>query len=310
MSLLAGTAACVETPRAGASSPTADVDRNCSQADALQRGCTPPEDGAFEPTPDVAGKDYRGNGNKEGCWTDLNFKRFKSCSFGSKKAKYTVALVGNSHMAQYLKSFTGWTGKRDLRIVTFLIPQCFATEAKIDFSGRKDAKGLSERCYEWGQWARREAAALDPDLIVTSERTYREPVEELPAGKNATWRKGYRDYLKAWVDGGHRVLVIRDNPVPEFDVPACLERNPRKFSACGGDRDAWVPPDPVVQAAQSLDSDLVEVLDMTGYMCDDSRCPAVLAGISVYRDHSHLSGTWIAALEPYLKRPFMKILKR
>lgn len=326
--LLAATTACADTPNADASStgtaapPAADkadrggertaqrVARDCAGAAALVNRCAVAEKGQFRPRPDVAPSDYRGNGNKEGCWTDLQFKKFQSCSFGPKKAKYTVALVGNSHMAQYLKSFTDWTRTEDLRVVTFLIPQCFATDARISFAGRRDAAGLTARCHEWGQWARKQSAALDPDLIVTSERTYRKPVNQLPAGKNATWRKGYRDYLAGWVDAGRRVVVIRDNPVPEFKVPACLERNPKRFSACAGYRAQWVPPDPLVQAAESLDSRLVEVIDLTKYMCTDTRCPAVLGGLSVYRDHSHLSGTWIASLKPFLERPFMKVLKR
>lgn len=315
--LLAATTACTDTPSAEAWSPPAvassaaeSATRKCAGAAALVNGCAVAEQGEFRPRPDVAPSDYRGNGNKEGCWTDLQFKRFKTCSFGSKKATYTVALVGNSHLAQYLKSFTDWTRTKDLRVVTFLVPQCFATEARISFASRKGADGLTTRCYEWGQWARKQSAALDPDLIVTSERTYRKPAEPLPAGENATWRKGYRDYLAKWLDDGRRVLVIRDNPVPAFKVPACLARNPKRFSACAGDRDQWVPPDPLVQAAQSFDSSLVEVLDLTRYVCTDTRCPAVLGGISVYRDHSHLSGTWIASLEPFLERPFMKVLTR
>ncbi|MGQ0467867.1 MAG: SGNH hydrolase domain-containing protein [Sporichthyaceae bacterium] len=303
--LLAATSACVTTSSAGAS---ADAGKDCEGAAAMVNGCTVAEDGPYTPTADEAGSDYRGNGNKEGCWTDLNFKTFKSCTFGSKKAKYTVALVGNSHMAQYLKSFTNSTQRHDLRIVTFLIPQCFATEARIDFSGRKDPKGLSDRCYEWGQWAQRKAAALDPDLIVTSERTYRDPVKQLPEGKHATWVKGYRDYLAPWIEGGHRVTVIRDNPVPEYNVPECLTKNPKRYSKCAGRRDRWLPPDPVVQAAQSFDSKLVDVIDMTRYMCDARRCPAVLGGLTVYRDHSHMSGTWIASLERFFVPAFMKVL--
>lgn len=303
--LVAGTASCVNAPVAGAS---ADAGKDCDGAAALVNGCTLAEEGDFAPTPERAGSDYRGNGNREGCWTDLNFEKFKSCSFGSKKAKYTVALVGNSHMAQYLKSFTDWTERYDLRVVTFLIPQCFATEARIDFSGRKDPKGLTARCYDWGQWAQKKAAALDPDLIVTSERTYRKPVDQLPEGKDATWRKGYRDYFAPWIEGGHRLAVVRDNPVPEYNVPDCLKRNPKSYSTCAGQRDRWLPPDPVVQAAESFDSKLVDVLDLTTYMCDDKRCPAVIGGLSVYRDHSHMSGTWIASLERFFEPAFMKVL--
>ncbi len=310
--LLAVTAACMDSPIAGASGPgstSSSISAECRGAKALLNDCAIPEEGDFKPTPDVAPQDYRGNGNKEGCWTDIDFKRFKSCNYGSKKAKRTVALVGNSHMAQYLKSFAGWTENHDLRVVTFLVPQCFAIDTKIDFTNRPGSKGLTERCYEWGQWAHKQAAALDPDLIVTSERTYRKPIKPLPEGKDATWRKGYRDYIEGWVDDGHRVLVVRDNPVPEFKVPGCLKKNPKRFSACAGNPQEWLPPDPLVQAAESLDSTLISVLDLSKYMCTEKVCPPVLGGLSVYRDHSHLSGTWVDSLEPFMETAFMKILK-
>lgn len=306
--LLAATSACVTMPDAGADDRAAEAKR-CAGAAALPNGCAPPESGEFTPTPDKAGRDYRGNGAKEGCWTDVNFKKFKSCTFGSKNAKYTVALVGNSHMAQYLKNFTDWTDDHDLRVVTFLLPQCFPNEARIDFSGRPDAKGLTERCYKWGQWAKKEVLELRPDVVVTSGRTYRKPVKPLPAGEQATWRKGYRDYLAAFVEKGLDVTVIRDNPVPEYNVPKCLKRNPTKYSKCAGDPQRWLLPDQMVQGAKSLNSKRVHIIDLTRYMCTDERCPAVLGGVSVYRDHSHLSGTWIETLKPYLEPPFMKVLK-
>lgn len=304
--MLAATTACVNVPSAGAD---ADQGKKCAGPASLADGCTPEESGGFKPSAAKAGSDYRGNGAKEGCWTDVNFKKYKSCTFGSKKAKYTVALVGNSHMAQYLKNFTDWTEKHDLRVVTFLLPQCFPTEARIDFSNRPDSKGLTQRCHAWGQWAKKEVLELEPDVVVTSGRTYRKPVKPLKAGNNATWRKGYKDYLGSFVRAGLDVAVIRDNPVPEYNVPKCLERNPKKYSKCAGDPDRWLLPDQMVQGANSLNSKRVHIIDLSSYMCTEKRCPAVIGGLLVYRDHSHMSATWIAALQPYLERPFMKVLK-
>ncbi len=283
------------------------VATECVGAGALVAGCKPNETGMTLPSVEDAKDDMRGNAYHEGCWSDVDFKTFRSCSFGSKTARHTVAVVGNSHVAQFLGPFREWTVKHDLRVVSYTIPKCHASTRKLDFN---DA-GLTQRCHEWGKWVHRKTLALKPDLIVTAERTNWKPVNTTKKDIAKVWQKGHAEYLKKWTDKGIHVLVIRDTPTPGKSVPACIKKNPKKYSACAGKREVWLQPDALVAAArEDADARRVSVVDLTRYMCTAKKCPAVIGGLLVYRDHSHLSATWVRSLQIYLEQPFLDALRR
>jgi hypothetical protein len=212
--------------------------------------------------------------------------------------------VGNSHAAQYLAPLRAWAERDNFRLVTFLIPKCFATAERIHFA----EPGMTDRCFSWGEWVREQVDTLSPDLIVTSERTYRRPATKSSEPDAARWERGYAEYLTPWVERGRRILVVRDNPVPRERVPDCLQRNPTRYSVCAGDRDKWLAPDPLVEAALSLKSDRIRIADLSHYYCNDEQCPAVIGGMLVYRDGSHLSATWIRAFAPLLEPQFTAAL--
>jgi hypothetical protein len=278
----------------------------CSGAAALPNHCPSPETVKYVPTADKADADHDGDGISEDCWTPLQFTPpYHTCTFGRAHAKYTVALVGNSHSAQWLMPLRRWADQYDLRIVTYLIPKCFAIDEEVEIShDQKQNKG----CYAWGQWAQRETNKLKPDLIVTSERTYKKPIKDEGDGVYATWKAGYERYLKGWTSQGRHVLVIRDNPVPGKAVPPCLAAHPHQLSACAGDRKKWLKPDSLVAAARALDSRLVKTVDLSDHMCTDTKCPGVIGGICVYRDHSHMTATWIRSLQTFLESRFVESL--
>jgi hypothetical protein len=278
----------------------------CTGAAALPNHCAGTESGTFVPDAAHAEADHDGDGISEGCWSALDFKPpYATCSFGRARAKYTVALVGNSHSAQWLMPLRRWADQYDFRIVTFLIPKCFAIDEVVEVSGDKQE---NQGCYDWGQWAQHETNKLKPDLIVTSERTYKKPVKDEGGGVYATWKAGYERYLKGWTGHGRHVLIIRDNPVPGKPVPPCLAAHPHKLSKCAGDRSTWLKPDSLVAAAHALDTSLVRTVDLSDHMCTDTTCPGVIGGICVYRDHSHMTATWIRSLQTFLEEKFADAL--
>ncbi|HEY2832340.1 MAG TPA: SGNH hydrolase domain-containing protein [Sporichthyaceae bacterium] len=280
----------------------------CAGAAALPNHCRVPNSGSYVPDAAHAEADHAGNGQADGCWTTGDFTQFRSCTLGRPQAKYTVALVGNSHAGQYLNPLRTWADQYDMRIVAYLIPKCFAIDEKIDIGDKHYGPVMNDRCRAWGQWVQRQTNALKPDLIVTTERTYKKPIPVRSGGQWQTWKAGYQRYLKGWTSQGQHLLVVRDNPVPGKSVPACLAAHPHKFSKCAGDRAKWLPPDALVAAAESLHTSLISAVDLSDYMCTDTTCPGVLGGLCVYRDHSHMTATWVRSLQAYLEEPFAAAL--
>ena len=84
-------------------------------------------------------------------------------------------------------------------------------------------------------------------------------------------------------------------------VPDCLAADPENGeSTCGGDRAAWEPDDPVLSAVKQVDDADVDGLDLNDHICTSQTCPAVVGGVVVYFDGSHLTATYARTLAPYL----------
>ncbi|WP_261974867.1 SGNH hydrolase domain-containing protein, partial [Curtobacterium sp. B18] len=100
------------------------------------------------------------------------------------------------------------------------------------------------------------------------------------------------------------VIAVRDNPVPRRDVVACVSRmtgptdgscdNPRSVALAQTDSSAEA------MAEFTAAGGTGGVVDLTKYYCTDTTCPAVIGGVLVYRDTSHITGTWAKSLEPYI----------
>jgi hypothetical protein len=43
------------------------------------------------------------------------------------------------------------------------------------------------------------------------------------------------------------------------------------------------------------------LLDFTPYYCTTTTCPAVIGGVNVYRDISHISKTYMTTMTPYFE---------
>jgi hypothetical protein len=97
------------------------------------------------------------------------------------------------------------------------------------------------------------------------------------------------------------VLAIRDSPSPyPVWVPRCLASHLSNYGACNGTRSAWLPPEPMYAAVAAMHDPNFSVVDLTNWICHPVVCPAVVGGVIVYFDQSHLTATYAATLAPYL----------
>ena len=147
-------------------------------------------------------------------------------------------------------------------------------------------------------------------MEVLARERYDVLVTSAVAGKPVE-RTDDRSDLETSVDGlvtkweelaasGTRVVAIRDNPAPGFDVPLCLDRAPTPAeydSVCTTPRHQALLEDAQVEASQRLG---VPLVDITDRLCDDDRCHGVVGGVVAYRDDDHLTKTFVATLVPFI----------
>jgi hypothetical protein len=220
-----------------------------------------------------------------------------------------VALVGNSHAGHWLPALEKLAAQKDWTITTFLVSRCNPTDALLKF----DAEVKSQGCADYGKWVLDKTAHGQFDLIITSERQSVPVVGHSFATTEAPARTGYENYLDRWTDSKTPIVVIRDTPFPGAtlkNIPDCVATAKNANVECSGSADKWKWMDPLADAAVEGRYKNVAVIDPTRYFCQDGMCPAVIGGVIVYFDASHITATFAETLTPFLEKDLDKALQK
>jgi SGNH domain (fused to AT3 domains) len=92
------------------------------------------------------------------------------------------------------------------------------------------------------------------------------------------------------------VAIIVDTPRSDHDVPACLASHRKTIERCTTTRSAafgwryWLRE---AEAARLTGATLV---DLSAATCPTDPCPPVVGSMLVYRDHHHLTATFVRSL--------------
>lgn len=277
----------------------------CFGAAALEQPeACPPSTGDPVPSPALAPRDKSaaydkvdGGGN---CFAFVPSFPTRTCTFGPPDADVRIALVGNSHAGQWLPALQEVAEPRGWAITTHLASQC----AMSDVAQHFDTSAHSAACRRWVRRTADRVVADRPDLVVLTNRTSVAAEGHSYEDSHDAYRDGYRTVLRTWSAAGVPVLVLHDTPTPGdagvASVPECVAEHLDDPSACSGVRSAWVPRDPAHDLARSADLPGVSAIDLTDRICRTERCDAVVGGVLVYFDASHLTATYARTLAPYL----------
>lgn len=241
------------------------------------------------------------------CWSNAPFEEKPTCTYGTGKKQ--VALVGNSHAGHWLPALEKMAAEKDWTITTFLVSRCNPTAATLKF----DAENKSQGCADYGKWVLDQTAQGQFDLIVTSERQSVPVAGHSMSTTKAPARDGYEKYLDQWTAADTPIVVIRDTPYPGAtlqNIPDCVATARDANAQCSGSSDKWEWMDPLADEAKQGAHDNVAVIDPTKYFCQDGTCPAVIGGVVVYFDASHITATYAETLTPLLEKDFDKALQR
>jgi peptidoglycan/LPS O-acetylase OafA/YrhL len=268
----------------------------CFGAEALAAaGCAVTAGSAMTPAPTQAAQDYA-DAYADGCLADKQFA-VVTCKYGTtKNPSYRIALVGNSHAAQWLPALQELAGERGISITTFLAVGCMPTSARIVL----DTQAGIDGCHDWGQKVVDETNSGGFDLVVTSIGSVFDLVGVAHADSYDAEVAGYSSVLSAWAAAGTPVLVIRDTPIPGFDVPDCVAAHAAAVASCGGARSAWAAPDPMAGAVARLADPGVRLVDLNDLFCSPDECFPVIGGVLVYIDSLHFGATFSRSIAPYL----------
>jgi hypothetical protein len=285
----------------------------CFGAPALVAGpikCPPIKSGTLTPNPAAAKLDqtpgFPDQPGVKDCFAEDPEYKPEVCTYGPAHARVRIAVVGNSHAFQFMSALAPLAQENDWDITTYVAETCTINAVK---QRPHPIAGDEAGCAKWQKWAMKQVTGGKFNLVITSAR--------LQVGVNtlsysptpAQYAAGYVSVLSKIRAAGEPILAIRDIPAPNENVPDCLGRHPSDYPYCDGIRSTWLPPDPLITAVKEMKDPAVTSLDLSAYLCTATKCPAVIGGVPVYFDNSHLTATFCKTLEPYIEPAVKKALK-
>lgn len=208
----------------------------------------------------------------------------------------TVALVGDSHAAQWAPAITALAEREGWRVIVHTKSSCPFTQATVTLWGT-DAP--YPQCDAWNDDLTEQLLAERPDLVLTSNaETQVWNDGRARAGQNADALMG-RGLAAAWeplLAAGITVAVIRDTPAPGYAIETCIANEAADISACSFDPQSALVSAGTGQAVGLALEPRAASLEVSGMLCSATSCPAVIGGVLVYRDRGHLSATFSRTL--------------
>lgn len=234
------------------------------------------------------------------CHQDQDLPDLKTCAFGGQSGSTRVALVGDSHAAQWLGALSALSQERGWRLETYTKSACLFADVDVLDGARRPY----DSCAEWNDNLVEEfTGPKRPDVIITSSsHTYRavsEGVELGPVESRSAVAEGLAESWSRVTSVGTPVIVILDTPRPRIDVPECVIKNHPDLEPCVIDLEAAMEGNtPQVEAISRVEG--ASLIDLTDLICPNGSCPPIMDGILVWRDSHHLTNTFARGLEPHL----------
>lgn len=220
------------------------------------------------------------------------------CVYGNPESDFTVAVLGDSHAAQWMPAIEKLAAENDWRIITLIRHSCTFSPSMLIAEGSPWPP-----CNNWKKEAITRVEKLRPDVaIVLNLNTAGYTALDHSFGTHEEQVSGFAEYFTRMQNVGTKVVVIRDDPYMKDMVSECLgDGSQSDVERCSSPRNTALDTvgDPAYDAAVTTMG--VSALDFSKYYCDDSTCYPVIGNTLVFRDHGHLSVPYIESLTPMLR---------
>lgn len=252
---------------------------------------TAPDPATITPSPQQANGDHP-PAQDRGCQVDQESATPHPCLMGDTGAAREVVLVGDSKALQWASALDIWAQRSGYRLRTHTKSACSFSAALQTYS-----KGAYTSCRTWGHHVADALRADPPEVLVVSGlRREGQAAAGGPASR-AALVDGYLQHLRPVAEQGTRIVALADTPQPGFEVPECVAQHLTDPSACDFRERRGLGTPALQEVVEELDGSLVDLGD---HLCPGRQCRAVLDGVLTYRKGSHVTDTWVRAVEPVL----------
>ena len=223
----------------------------------------------------------------------------KPCLYGDPAGTTTIVLYGDSHAAHWFNALDVIAKQRRMRLAVITKSSCTAASVAIY---EPTLKRQYHECQQFHTAAMGYIATLKPVLFIMSSSGAAGKITSAPDNQqDRAWADGWAATVKKAAATGAKVVVIEDTPWPRSDVPECLSANASDIGACGSSLEQAIRvPSRRRVVADAVSGAGATVIDPTSWLCTSKTCPPVIGNLLVYRDNSHMTTAYSAALAPVL----------
>jgi peptidoglycan/LPS O-acetylase OafA/YrhL len=191
------------------------------------------------------------------------------CAYGPASAT-KVVLFGDSHAAQWMPVLEKLAYEKNFTLISLTKSACPGPAvAKVETGEYKNAD-----CSAWRDNSIARIKALKPMAVIVSGMQH----FEVPAGYTSRadwWREGEAKTYNALLGSSKHLIYISDTPHPQRDIPSCIAAG--RLDKCN----STVP-------SEAIFSPGWQQINPSSWFCSKN-CPAIIDGVVVYRDASHIS---------------------
>jgi peptidoglycan/LPS O-acetylase OafA/YrhL len=224
------------------------------------------------------------------------------CVYGDPDGTLTVALIGDSHAAQWFPALNRIANQRGWLLVTYTKVACPFVDMPIyNLSLKREYR----ECAAWRAAVISRLREQRPDLtLVSGSRFAIHPMRDEDAGVQAQGAALAR--MLDRIPG--RIAVIVDTPEPGEDVPSCLSRHSDDIRGCAIAKGVATSGRLGAIERRATRETGDALIDMTRRVCPAWPCQVVGDGIIKFRDIRHLTATFSRSMAADLDRALTLVL--
>ena len=230
----------------------------------------------------------------DGCGAQVPVTKPPACVYGDKQGNLTVALVGDSHAAEWFPAFEALAIARHWRLVPYVKLSCAFMDMAVQ---HLDLKREYTECAAWRDNVIKILNAKPPDITVVS-MSHMGILPTDPANRDLTLEGEAIGRSLEKLPG--IVLLMLDNPRVDYDIPACLAAHVKDIRPCAIQRDPAFSDSFAVREPIASRVSGAPLLDLISSICPAMPCQMARNGMILYRDNHHLTATFSTSLAPAL----------
>ena len=238
----------------------------------------------------------------DGCLLGQPQIQLRNCVYGNKSGSYTVALVGDSHAAQWFPAIQAIAVDRGWKLLPYIKLSCrFIDMSLYSYWYQR----TYTECDTWRGLVVDKLKQVKPDLVIVI--AIRDRVTSTAADADPVHQGQAMARLVGQLPGAKAIMV--DAPVSKYNVPACISGHRSDVRPCQTSRARALSANtgiPESTAATILGATLI---DLTPLICPGDPCPVVKDGMIVYRDSWHLTATFVMSLRGPLEQALLPAIK-